>query len=519
MSIDNNILSLLVFFPLLGALVLAVLPYFQKVSDCRLKTTAFVITLVEFLLSLPLFFRFDGSLSTMQFEERIPWLADLGISYHLGVDGLSLLLVLLTTFLFPITVLCSWNAIKGGWRAFLCLTLFLESALIGAFTALDMILFFIFWEAVLIPMYFIIGIWGSSRRVYAAIKFFIYTAFGSGLMLVAIIYMYYAHIDQFGFASMNLFDLQRTTLAFSGIMSPQGLVFLAFFLAFAIKVPMFPFHTWLPDAHVEAPTPGSVILAGVLLKMGTYAVIRFLFPFFPEAIDAYTGILIALSITGIIYGAMVAFMQKDLKKLVAYSSVSHMGLIMLGVFIFNLHGVQGGIYQMIGHGLSTGALFILVGMIYERRHTKMISEFGGLAKIMPLYALFFMIAMLASIGLPLLNGFVGEFLILLGVFAESYVYAALGATGLVLGAVYMLWAYQRVMFGPVVKKINEGLSDLNPREIALMIPLAAMIFLMGVYPQPFLSKMEPTITKMVDTGYKDAALSRAEAVKSEKNAP
>ena len=277
----------------------------------------------------------------MQFEEKIPWLTDLGVSYHLGVDGLSLLLVLLTTFLFPITVLCSWNAIKGGWRAFLSLTLFLESALIGTFVALDMILFFIFWEAVLIPRYFIIGIWGSSRRIYAAIKFFIYTALGSGLMLVAIIYMYYAHIDQFGFASMNLFDLQRTSLAFDGILSPQGLVFLAFFLAFAIKVPMFPFHTWLPDAHVEAPTPGSVILAGVLLKMGTYAVIRFLIPFFPEAIDAYTGVLIALSIIGIIYGAMVAFMQTDLKKLVAYSSVSHMGLIMLGVFIFNLHGVTG----------------------------------------------------------------------------------------------------------------------------------------------------------------------------------
>ena len=338
-------------------------------------------------------------------------------------------------------------------------------------------------------------------------------------MLVAIIYMYYAHIDQFGFASMNLFDLQRTSLAFNGILSPQGLVFLAFFLAFAIKVPMFPFHTWLPDAHVEAPTPGSVILAGVLLKMGTYAVIRFLIPFFPEAIEAYTGVLIALSIIGIIYGAMVAFMQTDLKKLVAYSSVSHMGLIMLGVFIFNLHGVQGGVYQMIGHGLSTGALFILVGMIYERRHTKMISEFGGLAKVMPIYALFFMIAMLSSIGLPLLNGFIGEFLILLGVFAESYLYAALGATGLVLGAIYMLWAYQRVMFGPIVKKINTGLKDLNPREIALMIPLAVMIFLMGIYPQPFLSKMEPTITRMIDGTQQEAFRADAAVPEIRKNRP
>ena len=502
MNLDNNILSLLIFFPLIGAILVALTPYFFRASDYRLKTIAFIVTLAEFVISLPLFFRFNGSFSFMQFEEKVPWLSELGISYHLGVDGLSLLLVLLTTFLFPITILCSWNAIKGGWRAFLSLTLFLESALIGTFAALDMVLFFIFWEAVLIPMYFIIGIWGSSRRIYAAIKFFLYTAFGSGLMLIAIMYMYYAHLDQFGFASMNLFDLQKTRLVFDGILSPQGLVFLAFFLAFAIKVPIFPFHTWLPDAHVEAPTPGSVILAGVLLKMGTYAIIRFLIPFFPEAIEAYTPILIILSIIGIIYGAMVAFMQKDLKKLVAYSSVSHMGLIMLGVFIFNLHGVQGGIYQMIGHGLSTGALFILVGMIYERRHTKIISEFGGLARIMPVFALFFMIAMLSSIGLPLLNGFVGEFLILLGTFSESYLYATLGATGLVLGAVYMLWAYQKVMFGPVIRKVNMGLRDLNSREIALMIPLAAMIFIMGIYPKPFLSKMEPTVEKIV-TDYSD----------------
>ncbi len=497
MLLDSYLLSILIFFPLAGAVALAIAPYLFRVSNNLMKITVVCVTLVEFALSLLLFLRFDGSLSSIQFEEKIPWLVDLGIFYHLGVDGLSIFLVLLTTFLFPITVLCSWNAIKGGWRAFLCLTLFLESALIGTFVALDMILFFIFWEAVLIPMYFIIGIWGSSRRVYAAIKFFIYTALGSGLMLIAIMYMYYEHIDQFGFASMNVFDLKETVLIFNGLLSPQGLVFTAFFLAFAIKVPMFPFHTWLPDAHVEAPTPGSVILAGVLLKMGTYAVIRFLIPFFPEAIDAYTPFLITLSIAGIIYGAMVAFVQKDLKKLVAYSSVSHMGLVMLGIFVLNLHGVQGGIYQMIGHGLSTGALFILVGMIYERRHTKMISEFGGLARIMPLFALFFMVAMLSSIGLPLLNGFVGEFLILLGVFAENHWYAALGATGLVLGAVYMLWAYQGVMFGPVVKTINRGIKDLNYREISIMIPLAVMMFFMGVYPQPFLARMEPSVTKMI----------------------
>nr|NIP32237.1 NADH-quinone oxidoreductase subunit M [Candidatus Dadabacteria bacterium]NIQ16505.1 NADH-quinone oxidoreductase subunit M [Candidatus Dadabacteria bacterium] len=410
----------------------------------------------------------------------------------------SLFLVLLTTFIFPIAILSSWNVVKKGLNIFLCLMLFLESALIGTFVALDMILFFIFWEAVLIPMYFIIGIWGTSRRIYAAIKFFIYTAFGSGLMLIAIMYLYFAHISQFGTPSMDIFDLYRVQLPFDGILSPQGLTFLAFFLAFAIKVPMFPFHTWLPDAHVEAPTPGSVILAAVLLKMGAYGFIRFLIPYFPEATQHYMGILILISLVGIIYGAMVAFVQKDLKKLVAYSSVSHMGLIMLGIFVFNIQGIEGGIYQMIGHGLSTGALFILVGMIYERRHTKLISEFGGISKVMPVFALLFMVSLLSSIGLPLLNGFVGEFLVLLGAFKVNYWFSAVGATGLILGAVYMLWAYQKVMFGPLLKNVNKELIDVNFREIALMVPIVIMMFIMGVYPKPFLSKIEPTVKEIIE---------------------
>ena len=501
MSFDDNILVLLVLLPLAGAAAVALLPRLCVISDRGLKTAALGVTLAEFLLSVPLFLRFDASLSSVQFERKIPWLPDMGVSFHLGTDGLSILLVMLTTFLFPIAVLCSWNALKGGWRTFLCLVLFLESALVGVFTALDMMVFFIFWEAVLIPMYFIIGIWGSSRRVRAAVKFFVYTAFGSGLMLVAIIYMYYAHADQFGFGSMDISDLERTRLVFDGLISPQGLVFAAFFLAFAIKIPMFPFHSWLPDAYAEAPVAGSVIMAGVLAKMGAYAAIRFLVPFFPEAVDACSGMLVALSVAGMVYGAMLAFAQKDLKRLVAYSSLSHMGLVMLGVFVFNLHGVQGGIYQMAGHGLSTGALFILVGFMYERRRTSVISEFGGLAGVMPVFALFFMIATLSSIGLPLLSGFVGEFLILLGAFAENRWYAALGATGLVLGAVYMLKAYQETMFGPIAKKVNGRLGDLDPRETAVMLPLAAMMFFMGVYPQPFLSRTEPAavrVTEVVD---------------------
>ena len=320
-------------------------------------------------------------------------------------------------------------------------------------------------------------------------------------MFVAILYLYYAHITQTGNASMDIVDLYSISLPFHGIMSPQGLCFLAFFLAFAIKIPMFPFHTWLPDAHVEAPTAGSVILAGVLLKMGTYGFLRFILPMFPEATISYLPVMITISIIGIIYGAMVAFAQKDLKKLVAYSSVSHLGLIMLGILVLNLQGIQGGLYQMIGHGLSTGALFLLVGMIYDRRKTKKLDQFGGIASVMPLYALFFMLAMLSSIGLPLLNGFVGEFLILLGVFKMNYVYCALGATGLILGAVYMLWAYQRVMFGSIDKLSNKLLNDLNPREIIIMVPLVVLFFLMGIYPKPFLSRMEPSINRLITEKY------------------
>jgi len=497
-------LTLITFFPLIGIVIVLLASAIFDNSLKHLKIGVLVVSVIEFLISIPLFTKFQNSFAGIQFEQQLPWLTDLGVSYHVGIDGISLFLVLLTTFIIPVTILGTWNSIEKNMKVFMILILVLETALIGTFVALDLILFFIFWEAVLIPMYFIIGIWGTERRIYAAIKFFLYTAFGSALMLIAIFYLYYVHKAQFGFASMDIMNLYNVTLPFSGILSPQGLCFLAFLLAFAIKVPMFPFHTWLPDAHVEAPTAGSVILAAVLLKMGTYGFLRFLLPLFPEATVAYVPILSVIAIIGIIYGAMVAFAQKDLKKLVAYSSVSHLGLIMLGIFVLNVQGLDGSIYQMISHGLSTGALFLLVGMIYDRRHTKKINDFGGLAKVMPVFAAFFMLATLASIGLPLLNGFIGEFLILLGVFKSSYIFAAFGATGLILGAVYMLWAYQRVMFGPLNKEQNKALSDLNLREVSLMLPIAVMIILMGVYPKPFLEKIEPSVNKLLSEKFEVA---------------
>jgi NADH-quinone oxidoreductase subunit M len=500
-SILSGDLSLIIFFPLIGALFLVLFSIAKKDSNNDIKIAALVISLIEFVISLPLFFNFQKGYAGIQFEQNIPWLSEFGVNYHLGIDGISVFLVLLTTFIMPIAILSAWNEIKKGLREFLALMFVLETAMIGTFSSLDMILFFVFWEAVLIPMYFLIGIWGTERRIYAAIKFFIYTAFGSALMFIAILYLHKLHIDQFGIASMNIFDFYRLSIPYSGILSTQGILFMAFFLAFAIKVPMFPFHTWLPDAHVEAPTAGSVILAAILLKMGTYGFVRFLMPLFPEATIDLLPILCGIAVVGIIYGALVAFAQKDLKKLVAYSSVSHLGLVMLGVLVLNIQGVQGGIYQMLNHGLSTGALFLIVGMVYERRHTKKIAEFGGIAKVMPILALFFMIATLSSIGLPLLNGFVGEFLILLGAFKWDYRYSVLGTTGIVLGAIYMLRAYQRVMFGPLNKPENKALKDLSVREIVVLLPISIMIFVMGIYPKPFLERIEPSVDSLIRTKF------------------
>ena len=481
------ILSGITFLPLVGAFLILL---WNKERQGLIRWTAFITSLINFLISIPLFTQFKLGTAEMQFEEKVPWIQSWGISYHLGVDGISLLLVLLTTFLSAIAILSSFSAIKERVKEYYIFMLFLETGMIGVFASLDLFLFYIFWEAMLIPMYFLIGVWGGPRKIYAAVKFFLYTMFGSVLMLVAILVLFFSHYQATGEYTFDLLKL------FSLSISPawQLWLFLAFGVAFAIKVPMFPFHTWLPDAHVEAPTAGSVILAGVLLKMGTYGFVRFCLPLFPQASQAFVPLISVLAIIGIIYGALMSLVQKDIKKLVAYSSVSHLGFVMLGLFAFTIQGMEGGLLQMVNHGISTGALFLIVGMIYERRHTRLIDDFGGLSKALPVLAVFFMITTLSSIGLPGTNGFVGEFLILLGtlrsVNPHAIAYAALAATGVILGAVYMLWMYQRAMFGPLAKPENKGLKDLSFREVVILLAMTAMIFWIGIYPKPFLSRLE-----------------------------
>ncbi len=488
---DIPILTLLTFLPLLGAILVALVPG-DRLKEIKLITL--ITTIIVFLLSLPLYFRFQH-VADMQFEELHTWIPALGVNYHVGIDGISLFMVLLTTFLMPVVILASWREISKQVKGFMVSMLILETGMLGVFVSLDLFLFYVFWEAMLIPMYFIIGIWGGKNRIYAAVKFFIYTMVGSLLMMVAILVIYFYHGSATGEYTFDILKLQQTLIP----LGYQTWLFLAFGLSFAIKVPMFPFHTWLPDAHVEAPTGGSVILAGVLLKMGTYGFLRFCLPFFPHATAQFTPLIMILGVIGIIYGALVAMVQPDLKKLVAYSSVSHLGFVMLGIFALTNQGVQGGLIQMVNHGLSTGALFLLVGMIYERRHTRMIADFGGLARQLPKYATIFMIVTLSSIGLPGLNGFVGEFLILLGTFLSKRTFAILAATGVILAAVYMLWMYQRVMFGKLDKEENKSLIDLSGRELAVLIPVLAFIVFIGVYPNAFLKKMEPTVEQLIHT--------------------
>ncbi|RLA96554.1 MAG: NADH-quinone oxidoreductase subunit M [Deltaproteobacteria bacterium] len=482
------LLSVVTFLPLVGALLLLFAP---REREDWIKGFALGVTLLDFVLSLALFIYFDDGVAGMQFVERVPWIKQWGVSYYMGIDGISLLLILLTTYLMVLSILSSWSAIEKGIKEYMIAFLLLETGMIGTFCALDLVLFYIFWEFTLIPMYLIIGVWGGPRRVYAAVKFFLYTMAGSVLMLVAILAVYFLHAKATGHYSFDLFALYNTPMS----LKAQLLLFAAFAVAFAIKVPMFPFHTWLPDAHVEAPTAGSVILAGVLLKMGTYGFIRFAIPLFPYAAHKAIPWVSVLALIGIIYGALVSMMQDDLKKLVAFSSVSHLGFVMLGMFAFTVQGVQGSIYQMLNHGVSTGALFLLVGMVYERRHTRLIADFGGLARVMPVFAVFFMIVALSSIALPGTNGFVGEFLILLGTFRSNPVYAVLGATGVIWGAAYMLWMFQRVMFGPVTKPENEGLSDLSPREVLTLVPIVIMIFWMGIFPKFFFKKMDLSVER------------------------
>jgi NADH-quinone oxidoreductase subunit M len=478
-------ISLLLLLPLMGALVLLLVPRQQRQT---LLTLALLASIAAFVWSLRLFQAFDPGAGEMQFVERIPWMPAFGIGYIVGIDGISLFLVLLTTFLMPLAIVASWT-VQDRIKEYLFFMLVLETGMLGAFVALDLFLFYVFWEVMLVPMYFLIGVWGGTRRIYAALKFVVYTMAGSLPMLVAIIYLAsrYAHVNQvMTFDLLQLYNLRLPV-------NEQIWLFLAFGLSFAIKVPLFPFHTWLPDAHVEAPTAGSVILAGVLLKMGTYGFLRFAMPLFPDAALVLTPMIIALAVIGIIYGAGVAMMQPDLKKLVAYSSVSHLGFVMLGLFALNIQGIQGGIYQMVSHGLSTGALFLLVGMLYDRRHTRMIADFGGLWHQLPVFSVLFLIVTFASIGLPGLNGFIGEFLILLGAFSVKPGWTAAAASGVILGAIYMLWMFRRVFFGPMTHPENQKLSDLNRRELLILAPVIALIIIMGIYPQPFLSRMKPSV--------------------------
>jgi NADH-quinone oxidoreductase subunit M len=481
-------LSLLIFLPLAGAVVLALLP---ETAHRTIRTLATLIAGAEFALSLPLWWKLVPGQPGWQFVERADWIRSVGASYHLGVDGISMLLALLTTLLTLIAVVGSFTAVEKRAKEFYALLLALEAGMLGTFFSLDLLLFYVFWEAMLVPMYLLIGAWGGPRRIYAALKFFLYTMAGSVLMLVAILWLYALQRSATGVPS---FDLD----AFYALAIPGGVqtwLFLAFAFAFAIKVPMFPLHTWLPDAHVEAPTAGSVILAAVLLKMGTYGFLRFAMPLFPLASAHFTPWIAGLAIVGILYGALVAMVQPDLKKLVAYSSVSHLGFCMLGLYAMNSQGMAGGMLQMLNHGISTGALFLLVGVIYERRHTRQIADFGGLWKTMPVYGAVFLVVMLSSIGLPGTNGFISEFLILLGAFRTQWWWALFAALGVVLGALYMLWMFQRVMFGPLKSPSNERLADLTMRERLVFAPLLILIFWIGFMPQPILDRAQPALER------------------------
>jgi NADH-quinone oxidoreductase subunit M len=473
MQSSSYLLTLVLFLPLAGAAGLLLL---RRDDRSWIRTVALAAALVEFLLSLLILRGFDGSTAAYQFEEYRNWIPSPPIHYHLGVDGISLFLVLLTTFLTPVAVMISWKSVTENVQGFYIALLVLESGIIGVFLSLDLFLFFLFWEVMLIPMYLLIGIWGHHRRIYAASKFILYTMFGSILMFVAMIWLY---------ELTGTFDLPRIQAALSSgqLILPiqtEWLLFSAFFLAFAIKVPVFPFHTWLPDAHTEAPTAGSILLAGVLLKMGTYGMLRFCLPLFPEASHRAAPYVAVLAIVGILYGALVAMVQTDLKRLVAYSSVSHLGFVVLGIFAMNPTALQGALYQMLSHGISTGALFVLTGALYERRHTYEIKEYGGLATPMPVFAGLFLFVSLASAGLPMLNGFVGEFLILAGTFERHAKWSSWAAAGIILSAVYLLWAYQRVFFGPITQQYNQALHDADRRERLVLTVMCAVILWMGI---------------------------------------
>ncbi|HMS85013.1 MAG TPA: NADH-quinone oxidoreductase subunit M [Nitrospira sp.] len=475
-------LTLLIVLPLLGAVVVFL------VNEASVRSTALAVTIADLLISLPLWWLFDASSGQMQFLESAAWIPSLSINYRLGLDGISLPLVIMTTILMPLCVLISWHAIETRLRSFMAMLLIMEGAMIGVFAALDFVLFYVFWEAMLIPMYLLIGVWGGPNRLYAAIKFFLYTLAGSVLLLVAILVLYFQ-----GGHTFDILALSRQTYP----LSLQTWLFFAFFAAFAVKVPMFPFHTWLPDAHVEAPTAGSVILASVLLKMGTYGFIRFSLPMLPDASRLFTPLIVVLSIVAIIYGAYMALAQSDLKKLIAYSSVSHMGFVTLGLFMFNIQGIEGAVLQMVNHGITTGGLFLCVGVIYERTHSRQIADNIGLTKPMPRYATFLVIFALSSLGLPGTNSFVGEFMVLAGTFLWSKVATAFASLGIILAAAYLLWMVQRVAFGTPAPHMLPKLSDLNQRELVMLLPLAILIFGIGLFPNPLLSRMHTSVEQVI----------------------
>jgi NADH-quinone oxidoreductase subunit M len=487
----SHLLTIILFTPLAGALVLL---FVSRRQENAIRWIANVVACVGFLVSVPLWFRYDPAGASWQFTERAAWIPSIGAEYFLGVDGFSILLILLTTLIGFIAVLSSWTAITERVKEYYVFMLVLQTGMLGAFVALDFLLFFLFWEVMLVPMYFLIGIWGGGRRLYSAIKFFLYTLVGSVVMLLGILALYFSNLSIPGQAPT--FDITH----FHQLAVPAGTqkwVFLAFFLGFAVKVPLFPFHTWLPDAHTDAPTAASVILAAILLKMGTYGFIRFSLPILPDASRLFVPMMVGLSIIGIIYGALVALAQSDWKRLVAYSSVSHMAMVTLGMFALTPVGITGSIIQQVNHGISTGALFLIVGIVYERRHTREISEYGGLSKVMPVFATVFLIMTMSSIGLPALNGFIGEVLILQGVYVVNKAWAAVAASGIVLGAAYMLWLYQRTMFGKVDNPANASLRDLNARELATFVPLMALAVWIGLYPSPFLRRLETSVGRVV----------------------
>jgi NADH-quinone oxidoreductase subunit M len=492
---SNHLLSVVLFTPLVGAVLLCFVP--RTLSEYH-RLIGNLFGVLGFLVSIPLVRHFPSGSADFAFKESADWIPSIGAHYALGIDGISLLLVMLTTLLGMLAIFSSWSSIHLRTKEYYVLLLLLQTGMLGVFMSLDFFLFYVFWEVMLVPMYFLIGVWGSERRLYAAIKFFLYTLAGSVIMLLAILALYFNATKLTGVQTFDIPSLLASAQFFPDAL--KGWLFWGFFFAFAIKVPMFPFHTWLPDAHTEAPTAGSVILAGVLLKMGTYGFLRFSLPMLPH--DMYMRakiihIVVVLSLIGIIYGAVVCLMQKDMKRLIAYSSVSHMGFCTLGIFALTPHGLSGSVLQQINHGISTGALFLIVGMLYERRHTRLISEFGGLATPMPNFAAIYLIITLSSLGMPLLNGFIGEFTILQGTFEVNRAWAAWATLGIVLGAAYLLWLYQRVMFGNVTHEVNKTLPDLNAREYAVLVPLVIIAFWIGIYPKPFFAAIEKPVERII----------------------